>query len=738
MKRRYLLFVNLIFCFCILYPGCSSLPEDVLQSLEDAGNNRLELERVLNHYKGTDRKKYKAACFLIANMRYHQSDETIIPPEEYQSFFERIDSLYEKLFSGMSISDIISYKSRVYDELRRKLSSDFVRLPDVFHEGTYVSDVTSIKADYLIDNIDFAFELWNNGKYKNTLDFETFLECVLPYRTTTEYITHKRSELYRLFEHRILCDTCSNIIDYIEQYKAYVEKCRWLNYFTKPTSHFGIYDLFLDHFKNDCHNISSWTSNIFRSFGIPIVYEYTPQWQDLTKRHFWCSTPDSVGIFSPFTPPDNNIKEDWDSYIKYAGKVYRKSFKANKNSPYFLRHEYEMIPKELASPLLSDQTFRYHQTVTLRLPFDIDTENNLAYLCFFGGANNVLNAVAWGKIDHDKKTAVFEQVPLNILFFPAYYSDDEEIVSFGNPFILKSDGIIAYIPKPITSNTLNKKNVCDLSIKDNALHYTGKPKSKPQGISYIPIKCNDEKTIDVNVTRKYPEKRSLKDIYPRLVGSFILGGNSEKGDFDTLYVLNQPPKPYFQEIILDNKKKYRYYKFATGDKGHSNIAHIEFLGPKTKAADCTKPTPLPVFSEHDTIAKNNELYKISGMPLKTGSNPHHAFDGNMETYVGSSHLGMDFGNPILITHVRFAPRNANNMITVGDKYELMYFDKVWKSHEVIEAKNTYIKFEGLPAGTVFWLRNLTIGNEELPFFHYNGKQHFINVDTGDLHLEAIN
>lgn len=39
-------------------------------ALIQAGDNRAELEKVLNHY-AVDSLKYKAACFLIENMPYH-------------------------------------------------------------------------------------------------------------------------------------------------------------------------------------------------------------------------------------------------------------------------------------------------------------------------------------------------------------------------------------------------------------------------------------------------------------------------------------------------------------------------------------------------------------------------------------------------------------------------------------------------------------------------------------------
>ena len=51
------------------------LPADVEEALALAGGNRRELKAVLRHYR-QDSLKFRAACFLIANMRWHYSDDS--------------------------------------------------------------------------------------------------------------------------------------------------------------------------------------------------------------------------------------------------------------------------------------------------------------------------------------------------------------------------------------------------------------------------------------------------------------------------------------------------------------------------------------------------------------------------------------------------------------------------------------------------------------------------------------
>lgn len=150
-------------------------------------------------------------------------------------------------------------------------------------------------------------------------------EFILPYRTTNEYPLMKRSQIRKMYEKILLDSLLGTIHESVEWYKIYVDKCRWLNKYVKPKEHMGIYDLFVPRFKMDCHNMTNWSCNVLRACGIPAVYEFTPKWLDRDSKHYWCNSPDSTGIIQPYTAPGNNLREDWDSNIKYCGKVYLNS-----------------------------------------------------------------------------------------------------------------------------------------------------------------------------------------------------------------------------------------------------------------------------------------------------------------------------------------------------------------------------------------------------------------------------
>lgn len=67
------------------------------------------------------------------------------------------------------------------------------------------------------------------------------------------------------------------------------------------------------------------------------------------------------------------------------------------------------------------------------------------------------------------------------------------------------------------------------------------------------------------------------------------------------------------------------------------------------------------------------------------------------------------------------------MIVIGDKYTLYYYDKGWKHVGTQVASANYLTFENIPENCIYWLSNLSNGNEELPFFYQGNRQFFINL-----------
>ena len=69
-----------------LFMACSSENQWLDTALNLAGDNRAELQKVLDRYKEEDGDKYRAACFLIENMPFHGAYEGKAL-ENYRKYF---------------------------------------------------------------------------------------------------------------------------------------------------------------------------------------------------------------------------------------------------------------------------------------------------------------------------------------------------------------------------------------------------------------------------------------------------------------------------------------------------------------------------------------------------------------------------------------------------------------------------------------------------------------------------
>ena len=123
-------------------------------------------KEVLAYYSDTvpDKLKYKAAKFLIENMDAHYA----LHNEGMDSFRLFMDSIF-RLPHGK-----LSYYDRMYDSVISLYGDALLQEPE------YIYDTSFVTADYLIENIDDAFRMWN-AKWGRKYSFEHFCNYVLAF-----------------------------------------------------------------------------------------------------------------------------------------------------------------------------------------------------------------------------------------------------------------------------------------------------------------------------------------------------------------------------------------------------------------------------------------------------------------------------------------------------------------------------------------------------------------------------
>ena len=216
----------------------------------------------------------------------------------------------------------------------------------------------------------------------------------------------------------------------------------------------------------------------------------------------------------------------------------------------------------------------------------------------------------------------------------------------------------------------------------------------------------------------------------KLIGTVVLASNKPGfNPCDTVGVITDTLHPYFQDIKLGmNKGPYQYYQIkTTNEYPHAALSELEFITDIRYGYKNTIPaSSLPIFSPADTLVGNKFEVRLMDEPLEQ-IKWKAEYDGNPQTSPEPyPTIHFMLREPQFVTKVRMMPLNADNGIVVGNQYELLYWDNgEWKKILSQQAKCNYITV-GVPFGSLLWLRNLTKGKEELPFYvDDNGQQRFI-------------
>ena len=178
----------------LLVVSCKPIPQEVQLVLEKAGSNRVELEKVIDHYKiSGEKNKLEAAYFLIRNIEGKYSEYYIYNEKAHEIFYQGKRPKIDRVKFNSEMTQMID-----------SLKSVSVLSPLV------ISDLEAITASYLIGNIDLAFEVWKEP-WAQHFTFDEFCEYVLPYRIANEPLSDWRKEFYD--KYKWVKDSVSNVED---------------------------------------------------------------------------------------------------------------------------------------------------------------------------------------------------------------------------------------------------------------------------------------------------------------------------------------------------------------------------------------------------------------------------------------------------------------------------------------------------------------------------------------------
>jgi len=403
----------------IVCTGMCAGDELVCSALEKAGNNRGELEKVLRHCK-TNSMKHKAAKFLIANMEGH-------------SFYRF--ALLDSLDNELEI-DVLAYPN--YEMLCAAFDSVEVEVGELHWDTTdHQPDLEFITADYLIENIDLAFEAWQNRPWAKKMNFDDFCNFVLPYRGSSEPLEQWRQ--YFLDRYKDLPSQMTDPTNPVEAVSLINKDIKsWFTFdprfYSHPTDQ-GLSEM-LACGLGRCEDMTNLAIYAMRANGLGVTSDYTPAWADTGNNHAWNAILIPGGGVVPFMgcesePGDYNLR-------RRMAKAYRKSYAKNYDNPIYLRtNDDEKIPGWLRGRSYKDVTTNYTPVADASMSLTDYTDVQFAYLCVFNSGE--WTAIHWSEIDNGNVN--FVDMGTDICYLPMYLEDDDLVAAYSS-IILQNDGSI--------------------------------------------------------------------------------------------------------------------------------------------------------------------------------------------------------------------------------------------------------------------------------------------------------
>lgn len=511
---------NIAYTFLfIAIGGCqvSERDEDLEAALLCAGENRHELEKVLEHYSD-DAEKLAAAKFLILNMPGHYS---YADTNAVMAYSREVDSIVNAM------------RDRPHSEIRDSINQCAIR--HGIQNLPTIQDCEIITADYLIRNIDEAFRSWKEGRWARHLTFDDFCEYLLPYKVEElQLLDDWRIRLKDYYTERLhdlaLCDVLKN--------SAY-EACRQVNYSlhdslrpnhgTQLDCPFMPVEILAKVPFGSCDDYAVLASTVFWSLGIPVVRDFTPQWAFRSQGHSWNVVLHSDGRRLPFSGVCTVPGEPHNLNEKMP-KAYRHTYAANKELQQ-LNQEANFIPPLFQNVFMRDVTADYIACRDVAVQLSEKT-SGYVYL-------SVFNDKEWVPVAYCKakgRKATFQKMGLNTVYLPVRYDDKGRQQILGSPFIL---------------------------------HYDG---------SMEPIEADTTCTVEVTLHRKYPVLEYVAGILTRLRdGEFQASNDKSFGQHYLVHKITDCRAYGFDIAVSDTIPPCRYWRYYTNREGaFCNMAEIKF------------------------------------------------------------------------------------------------------------------------------------------------------------------
>lgn len=633
---------------CLLGLVCISCAnnDSLEQALSLAGENRQELEQVLEHYKD-EPLRLKAAQFLIENMPGCYSLDSVglsVSSPLYEAY-----DLIGKKYNDETTDGW----GKAIDSLWQNWGRKQYKTPSVRRRN----DVETLTASQLITEIELAFGAWRENVYTRNCSFEDFCEYILPYRRKNgSVVDDARQEFHARHHGRFFVQPGRDLIDEADS----------LLYQYKNLTHsrfygVGIPILSASVFEKMRHGLCEqrcWFNTLlFSSFGMAVAIDFVPDWGNRNNSHTWnvLLAGGKSYAFEAFWDEDrwkykriyNNksFDEPWGRFR--LPKVYRRTFGKHPEAILLDREmNLEDIPELFKDIRKVDVSHEYFETVDVEVELKkIPAHERYAYLCVFN--YNEWKPVQWARIEKGK--ALFKGMGKDIVYLPGYCKGGQ-IEPAGEPFLLEQTGNKRVLRAQGAKDTLVVKQFVGAAFHSGNVWHN--------------------RTI---------------------VNTALLG--SETADFskaDTLCVLPKEVEMYSKKIASRIEHPIRYVRLLLpyGKIAFSDLAFYRKRGqPEERLPHARFVQPL------DTTTNGERAEYVFDKYLSTGYCKE----------ITASYADIDLGGLYEVSEIRFCPYQKVGF-NINVPYELFYWENGWTSLGSKTGEGKHLFFEQVPANALLLIR----------------------------------
>lgn len=635
------------FVIGILFTACQSKADKQLeQALQLAGENRKELEKVLDHYNN-DPLKLKAAKFLIANMPGHAGYDSLYI-KDLQPIYDKHEAISQK------------YEWERPTQWVQEIDSLWYQQRLTINRGKYIQkqDINVIKAIWLINEIDRSFKAWQENAYTQNASFEDFCQYILPYRFNNELCLDNCRDTFYQRHSKYFSDKSKDFRDITDS----------LHYKYSHISHsaFAAASLPILNVKTyeqikrgSCATQTWFNALLMSSLGMAVAIDYVPAWGNRSGGHTWNAliVDGKTYAFEPFWDKErwkyNRIYNN-ETFDILAGKfrlakVFRQTYEYHFEGPMIdKRVRKENIPPLFLNPMQKDVSSQYFKPkdITVEITEKFPPETYYCYLCIFSSKG--WTPIQWGEIDKNGQVT-FEQMGRDIVYLPAFYINGR-IIPASHAFLLEQDG------------------------------------------TFKKIECSNKRCdITVRTTSSFPKVHFEQSLF----NSYFTGSNeidTPVDKQDLLYSLNDTVDLWYNKVGLSTKNKYRYIHFYHPEDTVS-LCEIQFFEKKGQQAIPIKD--INIIVDYSSVNQEEKIEQIADNLSATGFT---GFSNN-----GQKCITFDLGKARTISSLCYIPY-AQSRVNKDTDFELFYWDNAWKSGGIVKGGNSFITFKNVPEGSIYWIK----------------------------------